>query len=385
MVGDFLNLGPSIESGSHYVQKNLTDIVPKTGDYYEITACFLAGTMISTVDGELPVEDVQEGALLRAYSGEGAPAAPVRVVWVGKSHAVVRSSDHDDVAGYPVRVLQNAIAEGVPAQDMLVTAEHCLFQEGAFVPVRMLVNGTSIFYDKSILSYDYYHIETEEHAIIEANGTLTESYLDTGNRHSFRQIAGMSRIGGTGLLWERDAAAPLKTDMAFVEPIFRRIEARAEACGYLPRQKQVSLTQDPGLHLVTDNGHVIRESRQVDGYTTFRLPAGVKSVRIVSRVSRPCDVVGPFLDDRRLMGVAVVQIKLFDDGKPHVLSSYRQQEILSGWCSVDAGETRWTSGDALLPLEGRVSGVFTQLAIQIVAGGPYAVHDTVDMADVLNA
>ncbi|WP_035367102.1 Hint domain-containing protein, partial [Acetobacter pasteurianus] len=70
---------------------------------------------------------------------------------------------------------------------MLITAEHCLFFEGKFVPVRMLVNGVSIFYDKSITSYDYYHVETDQHSVITADGMLTESYLDTGNRRAFRQ------------------------------------------------------------------------------------------------------------------------------------------------------------------------------------------------------
>ncbi|OAZ70812.1 hypothetical protein SRCM100623_02163 [Acetobacter pasteurianus] len=72
-------------------------------------------------------------------------------------------------------MLKDAIADGVPYKDMLITAEHCLFFEGKFVPVRMLVNGVSIFYDKSITSYDYYHVETDQHSVITADGMLTEA------------------------------------------------------------------------------------------------------------------------------------------------------------------------------------------------------------------
>ncbi|PHY94849.1 hypothetical protein CSR02_04105, partial [Acetobacter pomorum] len=102
------------------------------------------------------------------------------VIWVGKAHATVRPELTDDEAGWPVRILKDAIADGVPYKDMLITAEHCMFFKGKLVPVRMLVNGVSIFYDKSITSYDYYHVETEQHSVITADGMLTESYLDTG-------------------------------------------------------------------------------------------------------------------------------------------------------------------------------------------------------------
>lgn len=385
IVGDSLNLGSSIEAGAHYVQKNLTDVVPQSGGYYEITACFLAGTLISTVSGDVRVEDIQEGDILNTWSDAGGAPVARKVVWAGKSHAVVRPLPHEDEAGYPVRVLKDAIAPAVPAQDMLVTAEHCLYLDGGFVPVRMLVNGRSIFYDRSILSYDYYHIETENHAIIMADGVLTESYLDTGDRHSFRQVAGAARIGSRGLRWERDAAAPLKTDSASVEPIYRRIEARAVECDVPMHAALPVLTHDADLHLVTESGQVIRESRQVDGYTAFRLPSGVKSVRIVSRTSRPSDVMGVFVDDRRALGVAIGEIKLFDSGKPHVLTSHLTETELSGWQCRDAEGARWTDGNALLSFEGHETGAFAQLAVRILAGGPYRLAEVAGADDVQTA
>lgn len=43
----------------------------------------------------------------------------------------------------------------------------------------MIVNGQSIFYDRTSISCDYFHIETAEHAVIWTNDTLKESCLDS--------------------------------------------------------------------------------------------------------------------------------------------------------------------------------------------------------------
>ncbi|GCD60847.1 hypothetical protein NBRC3280_3419 [Acetobacter pasteurianus NBRC 3280] len=143
--------------------------------------------MIRTCAGEVAIENIQIGDEIITFDGHSGGQTVRPVVWVGKAHAIVRPGLPDDEAGYPVRVIKDAIADGVPYKDMLITSEHCLFFEGRFVPVRMLVNGSTIFYDKSITFYDYYHVETDQHSVIIADGMLTESYLDTGNRRAFRQ------------------------------------------------------------------------------------------------------------------------------------------------------------------------------------------------------
>ncbi|TCS30744.1 Hint domain-containing protein, partial [Acidomonas methanolica] len=150
-------------------------------------ACFLAGSMIRTPGGDVTVEDIRIGDEVTAFDWRDNAEIARKVVWVGNRKTTVRPALPDDEAGYPVRILKDAIADGVPFKDMLITAEHCLFFENRFVPVRMLVNGHSIFYDKSFSSYEYYHIETDTHSVIWADGMLTESYLDTGNRSSFAQ------------------------------------------------------------------------------------------------------------------------------------------------------------------------------------------------------
>ncbi|MFC3956211.1 Hint domain-containing protein, partial [Gluconobacter wancherniae] len=165
--------------------------------------CFLSGSMIDTPKGDVPVENIRMGDTVIAYVH--GVSQETTVTWAGKARATVRPHLRNDEAGYPVRILKDAVSDGVPYKDMLITPEHCLFFDGRFIPARMLINGSSIFYDKSITTYDYYHIETEHHAVIKADGMLTESYLDTGNRRAFIQEGNLVSLRNTNQNWENDA------------------------------------------------------------------------------------------------------------------------------------------------------------------------------------
>ncbi|MGD7071103.1 Hint domain-containing protein, partial [Acetobacter sp. AAB5] len=336
---------------------------------YEV--CFLAGSMIRTPCGDVAVETLQLGDDVLTFADGQSTVR--KVTWAGKAHATVRAGLPDDEAGYPVRILKDTIADGVPYKDMLITSEHCLFFEGRFVPVRMLVNGSSIFYDKSITSYDYYHVETEEHSVITADGMLTESYLDTGNRRAFRQAGSVMSLGGKIKSWEDDAAVDLCVDRAFVEPLFCKLAERAASVGGQPvaTAPQV-LTDEPDLHLVTDTGAVVRAVRRNGQRYSFMLRPGTRFVRIVSRAARPADVIGPFVDDRREMGVAVADVHLATAGQQHDIAAHLMQDKPEGWHETDWADCAWTNGNALLPLgDHLISHHMGLLSITIRAAGPY--------------
>lgn len=342
------------------------------GSFAEV--CFLAGSLISTPSGTTAVEDLVVGDNVTAYL-DGAETVR-QVTWAGQARCTVRPHLPLDQAGYPVRILKNAISEGVPFKDMLITAEHCLFFDGKFVPVRMLVNGRSIFYDTSITSYDYYHIETADHSVIMADGMLTESYLDTGNRRAFRQNNAVVSIPlSRNLSWD-EAAAPLTVSRDIVEPLFRTFEARAEEQNCRVHSEAPSLTYDSDLHLVTDTGATIRAARTNNDQVIFMIPVGVDSVRIASRASRPYDALGPFVDDRRTLGVLVGEIRMFESNETRILSAHLTEEGLTGWSNVEDGTVRWTEGSAILSLGHRHLGSIALLSVQIRASGPYLMTDT---------
>jgi hypothetical protein len=322
------------------------------------------------------VEDVRIGDRVSVFDWRHGAEIQREVTWVGSQKAFVRPELPDDEAGYPVRVLKDAISDGVPSKDLLITPEHCLFFEDSFIPVRMLVNGRSIFYDRTITSYSFYHVETQEHSVIWADGMLTESYLDTGNRASFRQHGTLVILAGAqGKSWEEDGGAPLGVSRGFVEPLYRLIESRAAAGGIARKDAAPVLTDETDIHLVTETGAIIRKAREHDGSVMFMIPASVRNVRIVSNASRPSDVIGPFVDDRRHLGVAIGEITMFESSRTVPVTSHLTEAELEGWHGLEGEGSRWTTGDALLPLGERHLAGVAMLTMQLVAAGPYLVPD----------
>ncbi|WP_084440578.1 Hint domain-containing protein [Acetobacter nitrogenifigens] len=359
----------------------------KTADYFIIGqdtdgsttltfVCFCAGTLIRTEDGDRLVEDLEIGDTVLTYV-DGKEVSS-QLTWVGRRTMSVRTDLPVDMAGYPVRILKNALGPNVPHQDLLITPEHCLYLDGVFVPARMLVNGRSIFYDVSMTHYDYYHVETERHSILWSNGALSESYLDTGNRKEFGQQGRVVRfVNRPGLEWPSDAAAPLGVTRDVVEPIYRELEARAIELQLLLQTEPFALTDDPDLHLVTPTGHRLNAIRKAnDGQVFFMVPSGVNEVRVVSRASRPSDIVGPYLDDRRHLGVLIGQISLWSGKKEIAITAHLEQEDLAGWCAREGSEMRWTTGDAWLKLPASPNVAASLLAFTVQRAGPYVMNET---------
>lgn len=336
-----------------------------------VITCFLSGSLIRTGRGLVEVENLTVGDSVAVFGPDGEQQGWKSVKWVGQGHAIVRSDLPDDEAGWPVRIRRHALAENVPQKDLLVTSEHCLMLDGHFIPARMLVNGVSVSYDRSFTSYDYWHVEVEPHSIIEADGVLTESYLDTGNRRGFTFQVG-NWAEGASRCWEKDAAVPLGIRREVAEPVYRAVQARI---GQELQQAEgkVDHVDDPALTVVTSSGRVLPLVRQTGKRYLFRLPEDCADVMLVSRVSRPCDVIGPFVDDRRWLGVLVGNVQLFrEDGRRIDVTAFLSAPRKEGWDVQEASPCRWTNGAARLVLPERASrGEVLFLSIEILAGGPY--------------
>lgn len=343
-----------------------------------LAVCYLAGVQIETPDGPMAVEQIRVGDRITAIV-DGAPQSR-EVIWTGSGHCRIDRTLPDDLAGYPVCIRKGALGAGMPTRDLYVTAEHGLLLDGHFIPARMLVNGHSIFYDKSREEYAFYHFETKEHSVVVADGVLSESYLDTGNRAMFSvQSSRIDPVIGM-LSWDRDAAAPLMTDRERVEPIYNRIEKMQPAVTKLERV----LTDQTDLHLLTDNGMIIRPLRVAGAKHIFQLPASVQSVVIRSRTARPCDIIGPFHDDRRNLGVLVGQILQFVSGEIVDYDRHLSDCEMSGWHDYAGGASRWTSGDAFLFVADSLGEEHRLVSLELLAGGPYLCADE-DAAGDLSA
>lgn len=354
-------------------QINFKDSTSDANGNIVFEACFLAGTMIDTGHSLCAVEDIQIGDFVMTYDWQSKQKKPRIVTWVGTKHVYVNPSLSDDLAGYPVRVLQGAIADNIPNKDLLITPEHSLFFEDKFIPVRMLVNGHSIYYDHSITSYDYYHIETEDHSVIYADGMMTESFLDTGNSKIFDETGNVTSLDvKPSKNWVEDAAAPLTVAREQVEPIYRQIEQRARNMAVPCQTLPVQLTDNADLHLITDNNQMIHNYIVKEDRILFTVPSNTTHVRIMSRVGRPSETMGAFIDDRRYLGVLIGEVKISQANRQEFVTLHHDTEHLNGWDVKEAVPCRWTNGNALLPVKALVN-IKTPITIslQILAGGPY--------------
>ncbi|WP_309680407.1 Hint domain-containing protein [Asaia bogorensis] len=336
-----IDIGLGYNPALFYVSSQ-SDRSSSTGISYNGPApCFLADTMIATPDGARPVQDLVAGDLIVTLEGGHRVARPImRMV---SQQQIVSPKLPDDLAGYAVCVARNALADNQPCKDMYLTSEHCLHLDGGLVPVRMLVNGQSVRYDRERLDYTYYHIDMGEHYIILADGVEVESYLP--NLDELR-ISGADSLNYARVLVT--PAAPLRVEQDFVEPLHRRIAARAGIKAVAAKPRKAS-----NLQVMTADGRVHQPMGTAQGVAHFKLPAGTQHVTLISETMRPCDLYGAFVDDRRAFGTLIGAVTLRDAQGEVALTTHLDGGSLAGWHDAFAAGYRWTNGYAALALPAR--------------------------------
>jgi len=189
------------------------------GTIFEITGsgfvaspvtCFAEGSRIDTARGEVAVEALRIGDLAKVLLGGN--LAPV--IWIGRRQVWCRQHPRPEQV-WPVRVKAGAFGSGAPRRDLWLSPNHAVFINGMLIPVKYLINGTTIA-QVPRHSIVYYHVELPRHDVIWAEGLPTESYLDTGDRWSFDNADGairlspeFSRAKGVDRLWEAYGCAPM--------------------------------------------------------------------------------------------------------------------------------------------------------------------------------
>jgi hypothetical protein len=144
------------------------------------TVCFAAGTLISTPGGSTSVETLAIGDLILTADGRTVP-----VKWIGRQ--TVQKFFAGERAR-PVRVAAGALGDSLPHTDLVLTADHALILDGLAINAGALVNGTTITLEPLSAVADrvtYYHVETEKHDVILANGAPAETYVDYVGRQAF--------------------------------------------------------------------------------------------------------------------------------------------------------------------------------------------------------
>jgi len=142
--------------------------------------CYCAGTAIATPDGPRAVETLVAGDIINTADG-----GKTTVRWLGEQPIATRFLHPAKIN--PICIRAGALGEGVPSRDLFVSQDHAIAIDGLLINAGALVNGTSIYQvkDMPLDGFSYYHVETDAHELILAEGCAAESFIDYAGRDGF--------------------------------------------------------------------------------------------------------------------------------------------------------------------------------------------------------
>lgn len=150
--------------------------------------CFAAGSRIATPVGNIPVEQLKIGDLVQTLHAGDRP-----VKWIGRRHYDGRLIA-GNLAALPVCIKRNAIADGVPERDLVVSPGHAIAIDEILVHASRLVNGVSVVQARDVEGVTYYHVELASHEILLAENCPAESFQDEHFRQQFDNAEDYRRL-----------------------------------------------------------------------------------------------------------------------------------------------------------------------------------------------
>lgn len=142
--------------------------------------CFLGGTRIATPTGSIAVEDIEPGTKLLTSDGQ-----TTQTVWLGKSAIKTRFESPQRVN--PVHIRASALGDNLPENDLYLSPDHAICLDGYLINAGALVNGSTITQLRTmpLEGFTYYHVETDAHELIMAEGVAAETYIDYASADGF--------------------------------------------------------------------------------------------------------------------------------------------------------------------------------------------------------
>ncbi len=148
-------------------------------DYDEVV-CFAAGTLITTVAGDVPVEHLKSGDKIRVQDGS------YRSLRMNVSRVVCAQDLADNEKLRPIRIVAGALGGGLPQRDLLVSRQHRMLVSSkiaermfgdaeALVAAVKLTAFPGIFEEIPTESLTYYHLLFDDHEVVFAEGAPSES------------------------------------------------------------------------------------------------------------------------------------------------------------------------------------------------------------------
>jgi hypothetical protein len=184
-------------------------------------ACFATGTRLATARGMVAVEALHEGDAMLLADGAGS----LPVVWIGRRAIDCRRHCAPHTV-WPVRIAAGAFAHGVPNRDLYLSPDHAVFARGVLIPVKYLLNGTTIA-QVAVDRVNYWHVALPRHAVMQADGLSVESLLPD-DRSTFANSNGVVALH-PNWAWEGFGCAPMVVSGPNLDAIRATLQARADA------------------------------------------------------------------------------------------------------------------------------------------------------------
>lgn len=168
-------------TGQQYEIIQITSESP-TLNYSSIYVCFTPGTRIAAAQGQIPVETLEPGDLVRTSTGRFVP-----VQWVG-SRWIGRRDLERNPRLRPICVPAGALGQGVPERPLILSRHHRVMlrsaiakrmfgQSEVLIPVHHLIGQKGIreLTPQETGPVGYFHVLLEDHRVLLAEGAPAES------------------------------------------------------------------------------------------------------------------------------------------------------------------------------------------------------------------
>jgi hypothetical protein len=231
----FVAAGPGENQGDLTFVVSTAPLVP--GTTYDITfkndsggtpygelVCFVRGTLIRTPDGDVPVESLKLGDRVMTYD-DGAQL----ITWTSNRMVLFPQGDER-----PIWVEPNSFGPDQPYQKTGFSPRHCLLQQdpqnqvifgsdAMLTATRDCVDHSDITQQDNAAPVEYFHFMFDKHALVWANGLLSESFFPGPiARRSLDPISRARLVSIYPSLSDPEAPAPFQS----VRPRMRGYESR---------------------------------------------------------------------------------------------------------------------------------------------------------------
>jgi len=139
------------------------------------------------------VQELQIGDEVHTLAGRKA------IKWIGYHKFTKEEGRAWQDSVMPIRVACFAIDDQSPHRDLYLSPLHCIFFNEALIPVKYLINGSSIAQGapSDMSEIEYYHIDLDTHEVLHAEGALVESFFDgDSEREYFSNFVQYERLYG---------------------------------------------------------------------------------------------------------------------------------------------------------------------------------------------